>query len=134
MLVATAIMGIAVVGLLSGLAASSRNAARLRDYDRAVQLAQLRMNEVLLDEAFPRNADIQGEFDPSITGGIEAGWIARVSPFELPPIPSPGQLSLDRVSLQVWWVSGSGRRTLAVEAYKRRILAPEDIPPVVAPQ
>ena len=40
MVVATAIMGIAVVGLLSVLAGATRNAARLRDYDRVAQLAR----------------------------------------------------------------------------------------------
>ena len=49
MIVATTIMAIAVVGLLSGIAASTRNAARLREYGRAVQLARLRMNELLVD-------------------------------------------------------------------------------------
>ena len=45
MVVATLIMAVAVVGLLSGISGATRNAARLRDYDRAVQLARLRMNE-----------------------------------------------------------------------------------------
>ncbi len=45
MIVATTIMGIAVAGLMCGISSSTRNAARLRDYDRVVQLARLRMNE-----------------------------------------------------------------------------------------
>ncbi len=60
MLVATAIMAIVVAGVLSALSGSVRNASRLRDYDRAVQLAQLRMNELLLDERFPRDAEVDG--------------------------------------------------------------------------
>jgi len=76
MVVATTIMGIAVVGLLAGLSGAVRNAARLRDYDRAVQLAQLRMNEMLLDDRLPRNVDLQGAFDPSLSGGVESGQVA----------------------------------------------------------
>ena len=49
MLVATTIMGLAIAGLMSGLSNSTRNAARLRDYDRVVQLARLRMNDLLAD-------------------------------------------------------------------------------------
>ena len=39
-LVATLIMGIAIAGILSAISASSRNAARLTQYDRAVLLAR----------------------------------------------------------------------------------------------
>ena len=34
MIVATTIMGVAVTGLLAGLSGATRNAARLRDYER----------------------------------------------------------------------------------------------------
>ena len=47
-LVATLIMGIAISGVLSGLAAASRNAARLTDYDRATLLAREKMDELLV--------------------------------------------------------------------------------------
>jgi general secretion pathway protein I len=44
-LVATLIMGIAVSGILSGLAGAARNAARLTEYDRATILAKQKMDE-----------------------------------------------------------------------------------------
>jgi len=126
MIVATTIMGIAVVGLLSGLSGATRNAARLLSYDRAAQLARLRMNELLLDRRFPRNTTISGLFDPALTGGIEAGWQARLENFEMPPHPSPGQKALDRMELQVWWMSGSERRTFTLDAFRTRVLMPLD--------
>jgi general secretion pathway protein I len=126
MVVATTIMGIAVVGLLAGLSGAVRNAARLRDYNRAVQLAQARMNEMLLDDRLPRNVDLEGAF------GAESGWRARIAPFEMPPAPFPGQLALDRIDLQVWWSSGSQHHAFNLEAYRRHVLMPEDIPPPVA--
>ncbi len=131
MIVATTIMGIAVVGLLEGISAASHNAARLRDYDRIVQLSRLRMNELLVDPLLPRDTVVQGQFDPSLTGGLEAGWQARLSAFEMPPAVAPGQLALDRIELQVWWMSGSRRRTFSLDAFRERLLKPEDIPPVV---
>src|SRR4029077_1217587 len=55
MMVATVILAVAIVGLLSGITGALRNAARLTEYDRAVQLARLRMNELVVDERLPRN-------------------------------------------------------------------------------
>ena len=134
MLVATAIMAIAVVGLMGGLSTSARNAARLRNYDRAVQLAQLRMNELLLDDELPLATEIEGEFDETVDGGVPSGWKARLSRFEMPPFPAAGQLALDRLELEIWWMEGSQRHTLALDGYRRRILRQQDIPPVGAPQ
>jgi general secretion pathway protein I len=131
MVVATTIMGIAVVGLLAGISGATHNAARLRDYDRIVQLSRLRMNELLLDPRLPRETVVAGPFDPSITGGLEAGWQARLSAFEMPPIVAPGQLALDRLELQVWWISGTHRRTFNLDAFRQRMLKPEDVLPVV---
>ena len=132
MIVATTIMGIAVVGLLAGISGATHNAARLRDYDRIVQLARLRMNELILDRQLPRDTIVTGPFDPSQSGGLESGWQARLTAFEMPPGPAPGQYALDRIELQVWWMSGARRRTFTLDAFRPRILRPEDLAPVVA--
>jgi general secretion pathway protein I len=131
MIVATTIMGIAVVGLLEGISAASHNAARLRDYDRIVQLSRLRMNELLLNPLLPRDTAIGGAFDPGLAGGLEAGWQARLTAFEMPPVMAPGQLALDRIELEVWWTSGAQRRTFTLDAFRQRVLKAEDIVPVV---
>ena len=130
-MVATTIMAIAIVGLLSGISGAMRNASRLTDYDRAVQLARLRMNELLVDQQLPRDAIIDGDFDPQQTGGHKAGWRARVANFEMPPNPQPGQIALDRLELQVWWMAGADRRTFTLDAYRPRVLKPQDIVPGV---
>ena len=127
MVVATLIMAIAVVGLLSGISGATRNAARLRTYDRAVQLARLRMNDLLMDYTMPRETPVSGTFDPVLTGGVESGWRARLSNFEMPPVPAPGQLALDRIELEVWWASGNGHRSLTVDAFRSRTLTPGDV-------
>ena len=131
MIVATTIMGIAVVGLLSGISGATRNAARLREYDRAVQLARLRINELLLDQRLPRNTVVTGLFDPAQAGGLEAGWQARVTAFEMPPVVSPGQLALDRIQLEVWWSSGAQKRTFTLDAFRPRVLKVDDLVPLV---
>ncbi len=129
MVVATLIMAIAVVGLLSGISGATRNAIRLRDYDRAVQLARLRMNDRLMDYGLARDTVVSGLFDPDQTGGIETGWRAHLTNFEMPPFPAPGQLALDRIELEVWWGSGDRRRMFALEAFRSRVLKPGDVAP-----
>ena len=136
MLVATLIMGIAVVGLLSGLSTSMRNADRVKDYDRAVMLARAKMDGLLLDSALPRNQVVEGVFDPALMGGTEGGWRARLTMFEAPRNPQPGQSVVDRVELEVWWMSGATRRRFQVDGYRRTVLRPADmaaIAMVVAP-
>lgn len=132
-MVATVIMAVAVVGLLSGISGALRNAARLTDYDRAVQLARLRMNELLVDQRLPRDAVMNGAFDPALSGGLEAGWRARLSNFENPPAMRVGQIALDRVELEIWWMSGGQRRTFTLDAYRPHVLLPGDLAPVVSP-
>lgn len=129
MIVATLILAVAVVGLLSGITGALRNAARLTAYDRAVQLARLRMNDLLVDPALPRGTAVSGGFDPQVSGGLEAGWRALRTNFARPRGLAPGQPVLDRIQLEVWWISGSKRRTFTLEAYRQSWLKPTDISP-----
>jgi general secretion pathway protein I len=59
-LVATLIMSIAISGLLGALSATTRNAARLTDYDRATLLAKSKMDELLADQMIPRKVPMEG--------------------------------------------------------------------------
>lgn len=129
MLVATTIMAVAVVGLLSNLSTSMRNAARLTDHDRASLLAKRKMDELLLEPRLPKFSAFGAEFDPALTGGSPAGWSARVTPFEMPPWAGPGTPILERVELEVWWTAGAQRKTVHLEAYRRGILSTADAPP-----
>lgn len=121
-LVATLIMGIAVAGILNGMGGASRNAVRLTDIDRATLLAKQKMDELLIDRAAPRNQDFGAEFDPAVTGGVRCGWHARVTPFEATPGSSGSIWDLDRVELEIWWMSGQTRRTYALEGFRRNVL------------
>jgi hypothetical protein len=127
--VATTIMGVAVVGLLSEISGSVHNAARLRDYDRIAQLARERMNELLSDYQMPRNVEIRNQFDPAITGGLEAGWRSQLTTFEK-PASIVGALALDRIQLEVWWNVGGKHRTIYLESFRKRFALPQDFQPV----
>ena len=133
-LIATLIMAIAVVGLLSNLSTSLRNVARLTDYDRAAMLARTKMDELLAQNRLPKNMVLQGDFDPAVSGQMKAGWRAMVRPFESLPNPTPGMSALDRVELEIWWMSGEDRKTFTLEAFKRVILTPEDVPALGVPR
>lgn len=89
-MVATTIMGLAVVGLLSGISQSLRNADRVTEYDRAALLARSKMDELLLNYQLPKNTVISGEFPPPVVGGKQGGWRAKITPFEVPPNPAAG--------------------------------------------
>jgi general secretion pathway protein I len=133
MMVATVIMGIAVVGLLSGISSSMRNAAKLTEHDRAVMLARTKLDELLLDRTIPKRTTIEGRFQAELTGGVEGGWRARLMPFETIPGAGPGTLGLDRMELEVWWMADGRRRTFALEGYRSSVLTPQEAA-VLAPQ
>jgi len=125
MLVATTIMGIAVVGLLAALSGSLRNAARLAETDRMALLARRQMDALLLDETLPRFSEINGQFDPVLTGGVKAGWRAMLMPYEMPPGAGTGAAVLERLELEIWWDAGASRRSFHLEAYRRGVLTAE---------
>lgn len=120
-LVATMIMAIAVTGVLAALSTSVRNASRLTDRDRASLLARRKMEELLVEKRLPRHLVLEGLYDGN------SGWKARVTPFEVPPNPTPGTKILDRVEVQIWWVIAGKTLTFDVEGFRRSILTPQDI-------
>jgi general secretion pathway protein I len=126
-LVAAAIMGIAVAGILGGLSTASRNAARLTERDRAALLARQKMDEILVNPSLPRKIPMQGFYDVNVAGGTTAGWNAVVVPFEAAPGAAPGQWVLDRVQVEVWWMDGQTRRSFSMEGFRRGILRPGDL-------
>lgn len=125
-LVATLVMGIAISGILSGLAGATRNASRLTDYDRATLLARQKMDQLLVDRTAPRNQDLSGEFDPALTGKERTGWRARIAPFEAPPGGGPGVVGIDRVELEIWWMDGATRHSFSLEGFRRNRLQAGD--------
>lgn len=125
-LVATVIMAIAVTGLLSALSTSLGSAGRLTDYDRAALLGRQKMDELLIAHKLPKLTPFDGAWGPEVAGDLEAGWRARISPFEMPSTPGPGTPYLERVELEIWWMSAGKRRTLSLEGFKRSVMTPED--------
>jgi len=126
-LVASLIMAIAVTGLLSALSTSLRNASRVTDYDRAVILARQKMDELILSVTAPTMTPIEGAWPPEITGGTPTGFRALITPYELPPNPHPGAAILERVQLEIWWMSGEKRRTFSLEGFRQSPMRPGEM-------
>ena len=125
-LVAALVMGIAITGLLSALSTSLRSAARLTDYDRATLLAHQKMDELLIAAKVQRLSVVEGTWTPDLTGGLEIGWRARITPFEFPPGSGPGSPILERVELEIWWMNGDRRRTFTLEGFRRAIMTEDE--------
>lgn len=126
-LVATLIMAIAVAGLMGAISTSIRNAARLTDHDRAVQLGRQKMDELLIASGLEKGIPFAGTWGPEVTGGSDMGWIARLTPFELPTGHAEGQPFVERVELEIWWMSGQQRRSFRLEGYHRARLSKADL-------
>jgi len=123
-MVAALVMGIAVAGVLAGLAGAARNAARLTEYDRATVVAKEKMDELLADRDAPRNQPLEGLFDPTVAGETKMGWRARVSPFE--KLAGIGGWGVDRIELEVWWMQGEVRHSFTLEGFRRNVMRPGD--------
>ncbi len=119
LIVATAVLAIAVVGLLSLASGALANAALVREYDRAAMLARTTMNELMVEDGLPLGTTMSGRY------GEDSGWAARLEPFELPPRPAAGRTMLVRIQLDVWWRSQGRRKSVSLESFRRMIIRPE---------
>ncbi len=125
-LVATLVMGIAITGLLSALSTSLRSAARLTDHDRAALLAHQKMDELLIASKVQKLAVVEGTWVPELTGGLQIGWRARITPYEFPAGSVAGSPILERVELEIWWMNGDRRRTFTLEGFRRGLMTEEE--------
>jgi general secretion pathway protein I len=123
LLVATTIMGIAVVGLLSSLTTSMRNASRVTDADRASAVARSKMEELVADPMLPFQGELDGTFDAS------SGWRVTTGPFEAPPKAGPGALIVQRIGLVVWWETGGIHHEFPLETYRMAEIPRQQVAP-----
>lgn len=75
--VAVAITGIAFGALLSAFSLSLRNLGKVDAYHMAVQLAENKMNELLLDETVINSGELSGEWENGLS------WRASLSTREI---------------------------------------------------
>lgn len=126
-MVATLVMAIAVAGLMSAISSSLRSGARLTDHDRAALLGHQKMDELLLATGLEKGVPFEGAWGPEVTGGLDMGWRARLTPFEIPKGGGVGRSFLERVELEIWWRIGGQRRSFMLEAFHRAVLTRADL-------
>jgi general secretion pathway protein I len=126
-LVATLIMAIAVAGLMAAISTSLRNGARLTDHDRAALLGRQKMDELLIASGLEKGVPFEGTWGPEVTGGLDMGWRARLTPFEVAKGAGVGAAFLERVELEIWWMNGSQRRSFRLEGFHRAVLTKADL-------
>ncbi len=122
-------MGVAVAGLLNTISGAAHNAARLTEYDRAVVLAQSKMDELLAEPDLQRNVPLTGQFDAARTGGVPCSWRAMVQPFETVPGAVQGTWDVDRIELEIDWVDGAVKHSFSLEGFRRGVLKAGDVHP-----
>jgi general secretion pathway protein I len=120
LLVATALMAIAIIGLLTLVSTSLSNAVVVRDYDRAAMLGKAKLNELLAVSPIPIGQPMSGRYDEAWR------WEAVVTPFEaVPPARVGGQIVL-RVQVLVAWQNAINARQSEFVGYRTIRLQPED--------
>jgi len=122
-MVATALLGMAAVGLLALINQSLRNATLVAEYDRAAMWARSTMDELFVVESLPVGREMSGELAAASVDS--AGWRAVAEPWEVPPGGPVGQSMLVRIALEVWWESGGERERIELEGFRRLRIGPD---------
>lgn len=115
-LVAATIMAIAIGTLLASLNTSLSNASRLSERDRATLEAKRLLDEIITDQAVPAGAGLGGEVAREI-GLANGAWRAQVGVFEAGR-SGPGSRQLQRVAVEITWLSGRSPRRAFIEGYR----------------
>lgn len=115
-LVAATIMAIAIGTLLASLNTSLANASRLSERDRATLEAKRLLDEILTDQSVPEGAMLNGAVSPEI-GLPDGAWRAQVTRFEAGRT-GPGSRLLQRVAVEITWLSGRSPRKAVIEGYR----------------
>jgi general secretion pathway protein I len=127
MLVASTIMAVAIVGLLSGIGGATRNAARLRDYDRAAQLGAAE-NERSAGRRQPRRGSRTQRDLRSHPHRRHAGRMAGALDHHLHAAHSHDRAALlQRIELQIRWTAGEQHKSFTLDAYRTHILRAADL-------
>ena len=110
--IATLLLGVAAVGMLSAIGSSVSAAGAARDRGEAGLLARSCMNELLARRSLEPGATFRGKH------GSASEWEAFVEPLEGFGVDAKGN-RLVRVRLEWRWQRGGERRSIRLEGYRR---------------
>jgi len=109
-LVAMMVLGVAFSTLFGLISGSMRNVDRLQEHEKITSLAQMKLNELILQMNQGVSPGLSGSFDPKYR------WQGRLDPLslEVGPDVKPGYL-LFRLRLSVLWSGRSHENEFTVE-------------------
>lgn len=110
--VATGLLGVAMVGILGSIGSSVTAVGAAREHDTAALIARSRMNQLLTARPLPLGTTMGDRYPDG------SGWEAIARPMEGFGRDSSGR-QLVRISLAVWWYSGGDRKQIRLEGYRR---------------
>jgi len=117
-LIAVTILGLSFTAIFSGLSAALRATDTLGGYNRLVEYAQQKLNELTLDPTLEPGEDRSGVSD----SGIRWRATTQLADERLTSDPKrPVQLM--RISLEATWITRAGKRSFTLQTLKVR--APE---------
>jgi len=109
---ATLLLGVAAAGLLGTVHRALAGVQAAREHSRAVTHANSVLDELLALPRLRAGQALQGSADAT------SGWQAVAEPLQLQN-DRPGPAGLVEIQVEVWWLSGGQRKTLALEGYRR---------------
>ncbi len=119
-LIAVSLLGVAFTAVFTGLSTALRTIDRVAQYNRAVDFALLKMNQVLLDPTLQPGFQRLGEFSSGET------WAARAELVEERPGATANQrVQLLRVAVEVRWKLSRGEQRFALQTLKLRMARAE---------
>lgn len=121
MLVATALLGAVIIGLLTLVTSSLSNALVVREYDRAAMLGKTKMNELLMVSPLAIDQLLSGGYDE------DWRWEAVITPFEAIPPVRVGGLMILRIQVLISWRNAAGDRRSEFIGYRTVRIRPEDL-------
>lgn len=109
---ATLLLGVVAAGLLGTVNRALAGVQAAREHSRAVTYAKSVLDELLAQPRLQAGQALQGSTDAT------SGWKAVAKPLQLQN-RRPGTFGLIEIQVEVWWLAGGQRKTLALAGYRR---------------
>lgn len=121
-LIAISLLAISFTAVFSGLSSALRTTDQLGGYDRSVEYATRKLNELVMDPALGPGEERSG------VSGSGISWRASTVLVDERTSFNPDQpVELIRIRLETSWNAPAGRRSFVLQTLKLRL--PEVVPP-----
>jgi general secretion pathway protein I len=120
-LIAISLLAISFTAVFSGLSSALRTTDQLAGYDRSVEYATRKLNDLVMDPTLGPGEERSG------VSGSGISWRATTDLVDKRPSFDPDQpVQLIRIRLETSWAAPAGRRSFVLQTLKLRL--PEVVP------